>query len=292
MPTYIYALLCPLTESIRYIGKSQNPKKRLHGHIGEAVRSRYNHHTARWLRKISALDLVPEIVFLEEVAADARWQEAERRWIAYGRAEGWPLTNSTAGGEGLDYIDPEAEAAYRKNLSRATKELWNRPERREEARQRALNAWADPDVTRRRIATRIATYEQHPELKLKWAAAMAEVNARPEVQAAKSAAMKRYWQTEEYRSVITAARNDPNFLAEQAHRLATRWQDPVHREKMQTARWTDDKRIEQATRLAEPKRAAKIKAKLSDPKLIARRNAAIKASWDRRKAAKKLQEES
>lgn len=56
---------------------------------------------------------------------------------------------------------------------------------------------------------------------------------------------------------------------------------------MQDARWTDAKRIAQAAAIQEPARAEKIKRALSDPALIKRRNAAIKASWARRKAEKK-----
>jgi len=285
MPVYIYGLRCPLTDAIRYVGKSGDPEKRRHSHVGEAARREKNHHTARWLRKILALELLPGIVVLEKVASGTRWQDAERRWIAYGRAEGWPLTNSTAGGEGLDYIDPVAEAAYRKNVSRVMKEYWNRPEQREIARQRVIKTWTDPELSKRRIAKGMAT-RARPEVKAIWAAAMAEVFARPEVKSKKSAATRAMWQKEEYRAAILASRNDPVFLAEQAQRLADRWQDPEHREKMQQARWSEEKRQEQAKRIAEPERAAKIKAKLSDPKLIKRRNAAIKASWDRRKAAK------
>jgi hypothetical protein len=284
MPVYIYGLQCPLTDAIRYIGKSADPARRRNRHVGAAARGDYSHHTARWLRKILTLDLMPSLVILEEVAADARWQEAERHWIAYGKAAGWPLTNSTAGGEGLDYIDPAAEAVYKKNLSRAMKELWNRPERREEARQRSLKAWADPKLSAERIAKGAATHAQ-PAVKAKWSSAMAEVNARPEVKAAKSAAMKSAWQTDEYRAIITAARNDPTFLAEQSQRLVERWQDAEHREKMQNTRWTEEKRKVQAERVLDPERQAKIKAKMT-PEVIARRNAAIKASWDRRKAAR------
>jgi len=40
-----------------------------------------------------------EVRVLEEVAQQDDLDEAEVRWIAHGRAQGWPLTNLTAGGE-------------------------------------------------------------------------------------------------------------------------------------------------------------------------------------------------
>jgi hypothetical protein len=284
MSVFIYGLRCPLTNAIRYIGKSINPEKRRAGHVSAASGARYDHHTARWLRKILKLDMLPEIVVLEEVPVGTGWQSVEKRWIAYGRQQGWPLTNSTSGGEGLDYIDPEAEAAYRKNLSRAMKDLWNLPERREEASRRSFKAWADPDITKRRIANMVAA-QSRPDVRARWIAAMAEINARPEMKALRSAQMKAQWQTEEYRTARMAELQGEAFRAGQAERLEKRWKDPNAREKMQDARWSEDKRREQIDRVLDPDRQAKIKAALT-PEVIARRNASIKASWDRRKASK------
>jgi hypothetical protein len=120
---------------------------------------------------------MPEIVILEEVPPGTRWQLREKHWIAYGRDNGWPLTNSTSGGQGLDFIDPDADAAYRKNMSRIMKEIWSRPDRIKQASERSLKAWADPDLTRRRVAKMLATH-QSPEVRARWSSAMAEVNAR------------------------------------------------------------------------------------------------------------------
>ena len=79
-----------------------------------------------------------------------------------------------------------------------------------------------------------------------------------------------------------ATRNSPDFTQQQADRLTGRWKDPAHRDKMQAARWTDEQRADQVRRLAD--RQAKIKKSLT-PEVIARRNASIKAAWDRRKAS-------
>lgn len=279
----IYGLWCPLAREIRYIGKSADPRRRLSAHISGAARGAYNHHTARWLRKLAASELRPALVILQAVQAGERWQELERQAIAEALSAGVKLTNSTAGGEGLDYIDTEAKAAYRRKMSALMKEIWSTPERRAEARQRIKVAWDDPNVRARR-AVSLAAANNKPETRARRSAASAEIGSRPGVMVAKSLASQGKWQEDAYRSAVVAARNDPAFTEAQAKRLKERWVDPAHRDKMQAARWTDEKRQEQAARLASPDRAEKIAKALANPDLIARRNASIKAAWARRKA--------
>ena len=41
------------------------------------------------------------------------WQHSEKFWIAYGRKQGWPLTNGTNGGDGVDGITGDGLARMR-----------------------------------------------------------------------------------------------------------------------------------------------------------------------------------
>lgn len=189
---YIYGLVCPIAGVIRYVGKSINPEKRLAYHISAAINCTSDHHAARWLRKLANIELMPELVILHHVGPDERWQDVERAFIASAGERGWKLTNSTAGGEGLDYIHQADKDRYLANISAAMKELWNTPERREEARQRSLKSWADPEIAERRIASLRATGATN-EFKDKMSAASIEINARADVKAAKSASMKAMW---------------------------------------------------------------------------------------------------
>jgi hypothetical protein len=103
----IYALTDPDSGEIRYIGKTgQSPKYRLTQHLKRA-RDGKPGHLCCWLRMLLREDQRPGICVLEELAADADWQVSERAWIERGRVAGWPLTNMTAGGEGL--LDPSPE---------------------------------------------------------------------------------------------------------------------------------------------------------------------------------------
>lgn len=97
MVTYIYALVDPRTDEIRYIGKSNNPRIRLAGHI--CVARTKQHHRARWIRKLLEFGLRPYAIILEKVV-EGIWQEREQWWIAKLRVEGIRLVNETDGGDG------------------------------------------------------------------------------------------------------------------------------------------------------------------------------------------------
>lgn len=95
--TFIYALTCPDTDEIRYVGKADNPQARLKYHI-----KRYEPrptHKSNWIKSLLSSGKRPGIVILEEVAL-SEWERAERRWIEYHRATGARLTNTTDGGLG------------------------------------------------------------------------------------------------------------------------------------------------------------------------------------------------
>jgi hypothetical protein len=248
LPIYIYGLYCPIANTIRYVGKSTKPAKRLNAHMCGARSFAYDHHTARWLRKLDAAGLRPSVVILHEVKPGEWWQDIERSFISTASDHGWDLTNTTAGGEGLDYTDPEADRRYREKLSRAHKVIWSTPERRAEARARSLAFAADPKrVADRNSAIRLA-YES-PSVRAKVAKASREIAARPGVNEARSIKMKAAWRDPSYRNVVTAARNDPAFTEQQSERLKQRWRDPVARKKMNSARWTPERRHEQAERI-------------------------------------------
>jgi DNA-binding CsgD family transcriptional regulator len=108
-PIFIYALLDPFTEQIRYIGKSVRPKSRLLNHCNDpAVTWRTN-----WIKSVMAQGRTPMIQILEKLAHADDWQEVERRWIAYGREQGWPLTNCTDGGDGVPNLPPDIRERMR-----------------------------------------------------------------------------------------------------------------------------------------------------------------------------------
>lgn len=65
-------------------------------------------HRSHWLQDLKSRGLVPEIVIFEEIEGEWPWQESERYYIAYARANGWPLVNGTNGGDGVSDLSPES----------------------------------------------------------------------------------------------------------------------------------------------------------------------------------------
>lgn len=107
MPDCIYALVDPRTDEIRYVGKTgKSLNERLKKHLG-AAKNGTGTYLLHWLHQLLDEGLIPEAEVLEAIAEGDDWQERERWWIRHGHSEGWPLTNATAGGEGL--LDPSPE---------------------------------------------------------------------------------------------------------------------------------------------------------------------------------------
>jgi hypothetical protein len=105
---YIYGLVDPRTEFVRYVGKARDPKRRYAGHLIPSQLKKVNHRTC-WLRGLLAEGLKPTMIIIEKVKK-SEWKESERKWIAYYRnIPNYPaLTNICDGGEGIDgYVATE-----------------------------------------------------------------------------------------------------------------------------------------------------------------------------------------
>jgi hypothetical protein len=119
--THIYGLVDPRTQEIRYIGKSIRPKERLMNHCNEPPS---NCHRSHWIQELKRLGIKPDMIFLESVSGEWPWQESEKWWIKHGRDNGWPLTNNTDGGDGVEGLPPETQA----KIKAAWKGRKHRPE--------------------------------------------------------------------------------------------------------------------------------------------------------------------
>lgn len=89
MTRYIYALLDPDTDEVRYIGQTINPAMRY-----EAHRYRTSKPASRkdfWVNSLAAIGKQPKFHILEE---DADFN-AETKWILHYHKQGAPLTNGT-----------------------------------------------------------------------------------------------------------------------------------------------------------------------------------------------------
>jgi len=91
----IYALCCPDTGLVRYIGKANDPAKRYAGHLRER---RGNTPKVNWVQKCVKSGKPPKLQVLAWVLPHA-WPIAERQLIAEHRAKGRMLNVADGGDE-------------------------------------------------------------------------------------------------------------------------------------------------------------------------------------------------
>lgn len=273
----IYGLVCPLSGEIRYIGKTNRSLGvRLRGHLSESL-NRRSSHKHRWIARCFGLGLRPTVWLLEEIEDGKNWQERERAWIKRARDMGLDLTNQTHGGEGLDFIDPEAKAKYLEKLSAASKKAYEEKPHIKAALVAAnKRSWAE-DREGRRAACLSGWTE---ESKKRHTESMAAVRQSPEFKEAKSRASKKAW--ENNRESLLSVRKDPVTRAKQSERKKKSWQDPEVRQRMAN-RWTPEAKAKQAAEILS--RKEKIQAAMT-PEVRARQAAKLRETWAKRKAAK------
>lgn len=105
MKYYIYALQCPLSKQIRYIGQTvQKPKYRFNGHIHESKNPRDGRtRKINWIRKLIRLGELPELLIIEDglFIDQKHLDNIEINWISYYKNLGYDLVNSTDGGNSV-----------------------------------------------------------------------------------------------------------------------------------------------------------------------------------------------
>jgi hypothetical protein len=95
MKTYIYILQDPITLSVRYVGKSNNVKKRFYQHISNNKKTTY---VNSWIKSLKIKSLKPIISIIDETEDD--WEQLEIYWISQFKTWGFELCNHTKGGQG------------------------------------------------------------------------------------------------------------------------------------------------------------------------------------------------
>lgn len=92
--TFIYGLKDPITQKIRYVGKTNFPEKRAYEHHQEK-RLKTNTHKNNWIKNLIRKGLKAELIILES-CDESNWSEREKYWIK--NIEN--LTNTLEGGRG------------------------------------------------------------------------------------------------------------------------------------------------------------------------------------------------
>lgn len=140
---FIYALIDPFTNEIRYIGKTYNINLRYNGHLSDKADT----YKTRWIKSLKEKNALPKIEVLEECDYEI-WQEREIFWIDfYKNIQKSRLTNYTNGGEG--WVNPSKELCEKR--SENAKKRWQNKEFRENILKKMKNKKASLE-TRKKIS--------------------------------------------------------------------------------------------------------------------------------------------
>lgn len=139
-PVVIYGLKDPVSDKIRYIGKTKGQARcRLTSHISEAKATPDYSRKTRWISNLLLDRLKPETVILEEVKT-GKWQWRECFWIEMFRGD---VFNVSVGGDTGGNWDIDA----RQFLSRWGKERYSDISERMRTSKAIRRAYAnDPEL--------------------------------------------------------------------------------------------------------------------------------------------------
>lgn len=127
----IYGLIDPRSGAVRYIGQTARGLSRVLWHSKKHALKR-TEHKSNWIKSLHVLGLNYNYCVLE-VVPEERLGEQERSWIAYGRSQGWNLTNFTDGGPGtfgFRHREASKKSMSEKRRGVAHDSQWMAPARR------------------------------------------------------------------------------------------------------------------------------------------------------------------
>lgn len=168
----IYALCDPSSGEPRYLGKANNPEKRLATHLRDMHRRDYPVY--RWMRKLADRHEVPELVV---IGWFEDWKDAERRMIGVSRARGWRLLNVAAGGD-----EPHCPDSVRsENGKKLCEGLRKRPDlmRLRFLKARLVVAARDGYLSRDTLGKVLVSGEMYPSLLGAWSRKVERVWQQP-----------------------------------------------------------------------------------------------------------------
>jgi len=102
---FIYSLTDPITNEVRYIGKTNNPKDRYSRHLQKCYLEKYDKNTykSNWIKSLLKIGEKPIMDIIQECDSSTV-NELEIYWINKFKIDGYKLTNLSDGGEfGVDW---------------------------------------------------------------------------------------------------------------------------------------------------------------------------------------------
>jgi hypothetical protein len=103
MKTYIYSLICPIDNKVKYIGKANDPKARFRKHKSLANNDKgENYLKNEWVRTLYEKGLIPILEIIEQVDV-SDWKVKEKYYISLYKQMGIELYNICGGGNGATF---------------------------------------------------------------------------------------------------------------------------------------------------------------------------------------------
>ena len=102
----IYCLCDPLSNKVRYVGKTINLYDRIKKHYKNSELKNKTHKNV-WILSLIKKGQRAKILIVEECESSEQLNEMEIKWIKYFRDNGYDLTNGTDGGTG-GLLSPES----------------------------------------------------------------------------------------------------------------------------------------------------------------------------------------
>jgi hypothetical protein len=93
---YIYLLRDPRDESVRYVGRTLNPKRRYNSHLNDKCDGSYVRARWEWVSELRSMSLRPKMEIIETLfapIAEGLISEREFRWVFHYFQQGANLTN-------------------------------------------------------------------------------------------------------------------------------------------------------------------------------------------------------
>jgi hypothetical protein len=211
----IYGLVDSRDLLIHYVGKSRNGLSRANRHWHNHSKH-HGHRCAAWIddMKASGAEVVAVVL---DVIDDDRLSAAERWWIGYGVASGWPLTNATCGGNAGDAVRT-LTAEHRAKIAASIAGLGQRHPLRDPAiRERHAARMKDHSVVAKFSGDNNPMRRDEQRAK----ARQRQLN-NPSMQAQLSAALASRWAKDDGK-FSRNLKDDPKRKARMAAALASRW---------------------------------------------------------------------
>lgn len=271
LQNFIYVLKCPSSGEIRYVGKTDNPKRRLNRHIRDSARGSSDYRS-RWIRTLLASGSKPIMEIVRTLEPHEDWQEAEIAEIKIHRERGCRLTNCTDGGDGAALIDPE-RIAWRNYRAR---EALKDPKVKQKIAEGIAAHWAGNTVARKEMSEK-----------------QKAIGSTPIERAIRSARMRRLWEQDKER--MLASQSTAEFRKGHSERIAKAWADPAIRSKMDEVNRNPESRKKKSEgakhRWSDPVNRARAveKAKArATPEYRAMMAEKTRLSWEKRRANAEL----